>query len=82
MITMPCGSWSESYVHDIPYIITFTVIQNKVVDSSYSMLLGRPRLRDAKVAHDWRNNTIIIQGNGTIRTITVIKCLENEVRRS
>jgi hypothetical protein len=40
------------YVHGIPYIITFIALQNNVVDSSYSMLLGRPWLRDARVAHD------------------------------
>jgi hypothetical protein len=40
------------YVHGIPYITTFTILHNNVVDSSYSMLLGRPWLRDAKVAHD------------------------------
>jgi hypothetical protein len=40
------------YVHDIPYITTFIVFQNSVVDSSYSMLMGRPWLRDVKVAHD------------------------------
>jgi hypothetical protein len=40
------------YVHDIPCITTFTILQNNVVDSSYSMLLGRPWLRDVKVAHD------------------------------
>jgi hypothetical protein len=40
------------YIHGIPYIITFTILQNSVVDFSYSMLLGRPWLMDAKVAHD------------------------------
>jgi hypothetical protein len=30
------------YVHDILYIITFIVLQSNVVDSNYSMLLGRP----------------------------------------
>jgi hypothetical protein len=30
------------YVHDILYINMFTIFQNNVVDSSYSMLLGRP----------------------------------------
>jgi hypothetical protein len=69
------------YVHGIPYIITFTILQNSVVDSSYSMLLGRPWLRDAKVAHDWGSNTITLQGNGTIRTIIVTKHLGSEVRR-
>jgi hypothetical protein len=40
------------YVHDIIYIPMFIELQNSVVDFSYSMLLGRPWLRDAKVAHD------------------------------
>ncbi len=69
------------YVHGIPYIITFTILHNSVVDSNYSMLLGRPWLRDAKVAHDWGSNTITIQGNGTIRTIIITKHLGGEVRR-
>jgi len=45
------------YVHGIPYITTFTVLHNSVVDSSYSMFLGRPWLRDAKLAHarEWDN---------------------------
>jgi hypothetical protein len=68
------------YVHGIPYI-TFIVLQNSVVNSTYSMLLGRPWLKDAKVAHDWGNNTLTIQGNGTIRTITITKHLGGEVRK-
>jgi hypothetical protein len=39
------------YVHGIPYITTFTILQNNLVDFSYSML-GKPWLRDAKMAHD------------------------------
>ncbi len=39
------------YVHGIPYIITFTILQNSVVDSIYSML-GKPWLKDVKVVHD------------------------------
>ncbi len=54
------------YVHGIPYITTFTILQNSVVDSSYSMLLGRPWLRDVKVAHDYGNNIVTIQGNGIV----------------
>ncbi len=64
-----------------PYIIMFTILQNSVVDFSYSMLSGRPWLRDAKVAHDQGNNTITIQGNGTFRTIILTKHLGNEVKR-
>jgi hypothetical protein len=70
-ITKPIGLIKElrMYVHGIPYIVTFTVLQNTVVDSKYSMLFGRPWLIDAKVAHDWGNNMITIQGNGLIQTI-------------
>jgi hypothetical protein len=48
------------YVHGIPYIIIFIIFYNSVVDSSYSMLLGKPWLRDAKVAHDWGSNIVTI----------------------
>jgi hypothetical protein len=48
------------YVHDIPYITTFTILRNSVVDSNYSMLLGRPWLKDVKVAHDWGSNIVTI----------------------
>jgi hypothetical protein len=41
------------YVHAIPYITTFTIFCNNVVYFNYSMLLGRPWLKDVKVAHDW-----------------------------
>jgi hypothetical protein len=60
----------EIYVHGICYITPFTILHNSVVNSSYSMLLGKPWLKDAKVAHDWGSNIVTIQGNGTIKTIT------------
>ncbi len=69
------------YVHGIPYITTFTLLQTSVVDSSYSMLLGRLWLKDVKVAHDWGIYTITIQGNGIVKTITITKHLESEIRR-
>ncbi len=40
------------YVHNILYIATFLVLQNIIIDSNYSMLLGRPWFKDAKLAHD------------------------------
>jgi hypothetical protein len=52
------------YVHGIPYIITFTVFQNSVVDYSYSMLLGKPWLRDVKMAHDWGVTLLPYKGMG------------------
>jgi hypothetical protein len=54
----------EIYVQDIPYITMFIVLQNNAVDSNYSMLLGRPWLRDAKVAHDWGCNIVTMKGMG------------------
>ncbi len=69
------------YVQDIPYITMFNVLQNNVIDANYSMLLGRPWLRDAKVTHGWGNNIVTIQGNGTVKTILVTKHLKAEVKR-
>ncbi len=69
------------HIHDIPYIATFIVLKNSVVDSNYSMLLRRPWFRDAKVTHDWGNNVIIVQGNGTFRTILVNRKLGAGTRK-
>jgi hypothetical protein len=46
------------HIHGIPYITTFTILKNNVVDFNYSMLLERPWLKDAKVTHDWGKNVI------------------------
>jgi hypothetical protein len=69
------------YVHGILYITIFTALHNNVVDSSYSMLLGRPWLKDVKMARDWGSNIITLQGNGIIRIITITKHLGGEVRK-
>jgi hypothetical protein len=45
------------------------------------MLLGRPWLKDVKVAHDQGNNMITIQGNGIVRTIVVTKHLGTNLKR-
>jgi len=45
------------------------------------MLLGRPWLRDVKMAHDYGNNIVTIQGNGIVTTIIITKHLGGEVRR-
>ncbi len=34
-----------------PYIFTFTIMNN-LLDASYSMLMGKPWLRDAKISHE------------------------------
>ncbi len=58
----------------------FTILENNVVDFCYSMLLGRPWLRDVKVAHDWGSKIVTTQGNGIVKIITVTKCLGGEIR--
>ncbi len=69
------------YVQGIPRITMFIVLHNSIINDNYSMILGRPWLRDAKVSHDWGNNILTIQGNGTIKTIVVIKHLGAKVKR-
>lgn len=39
------------------------------------MLLGCPCLRNVNVIHDWGNNLITIESNGTMHTIAIIKHL-------
>jgi hypothetical protein len=53
------------YVYNILYIIMFIILQNSVVGFNYFMLLGRPWLKDVKVAHDWGSNIVTIQGMGS-----------------
>jgi len=69
------------YVHGIPYKITFTILHNSMVDFNYSMLLGRPWLRNTEVTHDWGSNIVTIQGNETVRIIIITKHLGGEIRR-
>jgi hypothetical protein len=53
-MTIPLGIIKilKIHIHGIPYVTTFYVLQNNVVDFFNSMLLGRPWLRDVKVTHD------------------------------
>jgi hypothetical protein len=50
-MTIPLGIIKKlnTHIHGIPYIATFTVFKNSVVDLNNSMLLGKLWLRDAKV---------------------------------
>jgi hypothetical protein len=54
-LTKPIGIIHDLkiHIHGIPYIATFTVMQNNMLDGSYFMLLGRPWLKNVKVIHDW-----------------------------
>ncbi len=44
-------------------------------------MLGCPWLMDAKMSHDWGNNTIIIQGASIVKTIHVTKKLGAPTKR-
>jgi hypothetical protein len=68
-------------IHGIPYVTTFIVLQNNVVDSNYSMFLGRPWFKDAKVTHDQGNNVIIVQIKRIVKTISVNRKLGLEKTR-
>jgi hypothetical protein len=69
------------YVHRIPYVTMFIMLQNNVIDVNYSTLLGRPWLRGGKIAHDFGNNIMTIQVNETVRTMVVIKLLGAKVKQ-
>jgi len=62
-------------------VTTFIVLQNIIVSLNYYMLFDRPWLRNVKVAHDWGNNMIMIQGNVIVQTIAVIKHLVINLKR-
>jgi hypothetical protein len=59
-------------VHGIPCAVTFTIIHCSVLDTNCSMLLGRSWLKDAKVFHDWEDNTITIQGTIMVKIIILV----------
>ncbi len=67
-------------IDGIPYVTTFIVLKNNVLDSIYSMSLGKPWLKDAKVTHDQGNNVIIVQGNAIVRTIQLTRNQEKKLR--
>ena len=66
------------HIHGIPYIVTLTVIDCQTIKSDYSMLLGRPWLRNAKVIHDWANDQVQIMGNGTVKIVKINRQLGYE----
>ena len=66
------------HIHGIPYIVTLTVIDCQTIKLDYSMLLGRPWLRNAKVIHDWANDQVQIMGNGTVKTVKINRQLGYE----
>ncbi len=62
----------KNHIHGNPYITTFIVIINNVIESNYYMLLRKPWFKDVKVTHDWGNNLIIVQNN-----VIIIKKIDN-----
>lgn len=63
-------------------IVTFMIMNYKVVDRTYSILLGYPWLWDAKIIHDQGTNMVMIEGNGAIKNIVISKQLNGYVKRS
>ena len=59
------------HIHGIPYLVTLTIIDCQTIKSDYSMLLGRPWLKNAKVIHDWANDQVQIMGNGTVKSVKI-----------
>jgi hypothetical protein len=55
-------------------------MKNNVLDSNCSMLLHQPWLHNAHATHDWRNNIIIVEGNGTMQTISITKHLDSTTK--
>ncbi len=82
-LTKPVGIIGnlKIHIHGIPYIATFTIMRNNVLDGNYSMLLGKPWVRNAKVIHDWGKNLITIEGNGVIPTIPITKHLDPNIKQ-
>ena len=70
------------HIHGIPYIVIFTVIDCQTIKLDYSMLLGRPWLRNAKVIHDWANDQVQIMGNGTVKAVKINRQLGYEAMTS
>jgi hypothetical protein len=64
------------HIHGIPYIVTFLIMDNKVLETNYSMLLGCPWLCKTKITYDWGNNLITTKWNAIIWTITIAKHLD------
>ena len=66
------------HIHGIPYIVILTIIDCQTIKLDYSMLFGRPWLRNAKVIHDWANDQVQIMGNGTVKTVKINRQLGYE----
>ncbi len=83
IITKPLGLIRDLkiFVHGIPYTVTFIVINSSVINFSYSMLLGCPWLKDAKVSYDGGTNIITIQGTTMVQTIPIAKKLGAQTKR-
>jgi hypothetical protein len=69
------------FLDGIPYMVTFTIINNNVLDYNYSMLLRCPWLRYAKVSHDWGIHIITIQGTDIVKTMHVTNKLGVQTKR-
>ncbi len=68
-------------IHGIPYIVTFIIMNNKVVDPTYLMLLRCPWLLDTKLIHNWGTNMVTIEGDDTTKTISISTYLSGNIKK-
>ncbi len=64
--------------HGIPNAMTFTIIKNNVFDSNYSMLLGRPWLKDVKVSHVGATTLLLYKELIWLEPYLLLRNLEHE----
>jgi hypothetical protein len=51
-------------IERLTFKITVTVIKMENQENRYSMLFGRPWLKQARAKHDWRRSQLILYQNG------------------
>jgi hypothetical protein len=64
----------EIWIHGIPYIVTFTIMNN-AIDPIYFMLLGVLGYEISRMIHDWGTNMVTIVGC-TLKIVLVSKYFE------
>ncbi len=68
-------------VHGISYVVMFIILQNSVMDSNYSMLLVVSLVtRLPGFLMIGEKILVIIQGNGNVMAIAMMKQLDNDTK--
>ena len=59
-------------IHGIQFLVNFVVLQMDEEAKSYSMLLGRPRFKTAKLKQDWEKQEVIMKKSKKIVKIPMV----------